>query len=183
MAANEAGCGRQESQQICTDAAIRSWYERRTKPRTEISCLQERLDMDDKSLSKLVQGAPSVFGMSVEENLEPKLSWLQERLDMDVESHSKFVTRSPSVLSYSIEENLEPKLAWLQEVKITLYSYTCDDTGCVILGTGRIPFHAHLAPRQAPWPECVPMTVSNQRGRQLIVMPLRKGPSLAMVTC
>jgi hypothetical protein len=68
--------------------------------------------MDDKSLSKLVQRMPRVLGLSVEENLEPRLLWLQERLDMDDKSLRKLVQTLPSVLCSSVEENLEPKLSW-----------------------------------------------------------------------
>jgi hypothetical protein len=71
--------------------------------------------LDDKSLSKLVQTLPSVLGLSIEENLEPKLVWLQERLSLDDKSLSKLVQRLPAVLGLSIEDNLEPKLSWLQE--------------------------------------------------------------------
>ncbi len=48
--------------------------------KTKLSWLKERLDMDNKSLSKLVQRQPSVLCFSIEENLELKLAWLPERL-------------------------------------------------------------------------------------------------------
>jgi hypothetical protein len=52
------------------------------------SWLQERLDMDDMGLSKLVKTWPAVLCLSVKdyrmkENLEPKLDWLQETLSLD----------------------------------------------------------------------------------------------------
>jgi mTERF domain-containing protein len=80
-----------------------------------LSWLQERLSLDDKSLSKLVQASPPVLGCSTKENLEPKLAWLKERLDLDDKSLSKLVKTLPSVLGFSIENNLKPTLAWLQE--------------------------------------------------------------------
>jgi hypothetical protein len=81
----------------------------------KLSWLQERLELDEKGVSKLVKTCPSVFNYSIKDNLEPKLSWLQERLELDEKGIRKLVKRLPSVLGMSIEDNLEPKLAWLQQ--------------------------------------------------------------------
>jgi hypothetical protein len=70
--------------------------------------------LDDKSLSKLVRTLPAVLGLSIDDNLEPKLAWLQDRLDMDDKTLSKMVGTLPAVLGLSVEDNLEPKLKWLQ---------------------------------------------------------------------
>ena len=85
------------------------------KLESTLTWLQERLSLDDKSISKLVQSYPQVFGLSVKNNIEPKLTWLQERLDMDDKSISKLIKKVPQILGYSVEANLEPNLAWLQE--------------------------------------------------------------------
>jgi hypothetical protein len=70
----------------------------------KLAWLQERLDMDDKSLTKLVLTMPPILGFSVEENLEPKLAWLQEWLDMDDKSVSKLTQKSPAVLGMSVTD-------------------------------------------------------------------------------
>jgi hypothetical protein len=57
----------------------------------KLSWLQERLDMNDKSLIK-------VLGYSIEDNLKPKLSWLQEQLDIDDASLTVVVQRLPPLL-------------------------------------------------------------------------------------
>jgi hypothetical protein len=71
--------------------------------------------LDDDSLSKLVQKCPSVLGMSIDNNLEPKLAWLKARLKLDDEGIYKLVKAQLQVLSYSIDDNLEPTLVWLQK--------------------------------------------------------------------
>jgi hypothetical protein len=71
--------------------------------------------LDDKRLIKLVKKLPSVFSLSIEKNLEPRLIWLQERLTLDDKSLSKLVQTLPQVLNLSMNDNLEPKLIWLQE--------------------------------------------------------------------
>jgi ferric-dicitrate binding protein FerR (iron transport regulator) len=81
----------------------------------KLAWFQERLSLDDKSLSKLVQKSASVFNRGIDETLEPKLAWLQDRLRLDNKSLSKLVQFYPSVFNCSIQKNLEPKLTWLQE--------------------------------------------------------------------
>jgi hypothetical protein len=81
----------------------------------KLSWLQERLSLDDKSLSKLVQTLPAVLGYSIDDNLEPKLVWLQERLSLDDKSLSKLVQTLPAVLSYSIDDNLEPTIEFYED--------------------------------------------------------------------
>jgi hypothetical protein len=82
---------------------------------TQLAWLQERLDLDGKSLSKLVKTRPAVLGCSIQDNLEPKLAWLQQRLALDDKSLSKLVKTLPRVFACSIEKNLEPTLSWLQD--------------------------------------------------------------------
>jgi hypothetical protein len=53
--------------------------------------LQDRLSLDNKISSKLVQTMPFVFGYSIEYNLEPKLAWVQERLSLANQSLRKLV--------------------------------------------------------------------------------------------
>jgi hypothetical protein len=81
----------------------------------KLSWLQERLSLDDKSISKLVRKLPTVLGMSIEDNLVPKLSWLQERLELDSKSLSKLVQAAPPVLGYNVEANLEPTIEFYED--------------------------------------------------------------------
>jgi hypothetical protein len=70
--------------------------------------------LNEKELSKLVQSLPAVLGLSIEENLEPKLEYLQKRLLLDEKELSKLMQRLPSVFGSSTE-NLETKLEYLQK--------------------------------------------------------------------
>jgi hypothetical protein len=76
--------------------------------------LQERLLLDDATLSKTVKRFPSALGLSISDNLEPKLDWLQKRLNLDEAQLGKLILKAPSILNLSIPDNLEPKLNWLQ---------------------------------------------------------------------
>ena len=44
--------------------------------------LQQRLDLDDAAVGKMIQRLPALLSYSVEESLEPKLEWLRQRLDL-----------------------------------------------------------------------------------------------------
>jgi ferric-dicitrate binding protein FerR (iron transport regulator) len=61
----------------------------------KLSWLQDRLRLDNKSLSKLVKTLPSVFSCSIEDTLEPKLAWLEERLSLDDKSLYELVQKQP----------------------------------------------------------------------------------------
>jgi len=82
----------------------------------KLNILQQRLQLDDLSLKKLIVRTPSILMASLDGNLEPKLNYLQRKLSLDDDtSLRKFVLTCPSVLACSIEENIEVKLDWLQE--------------------------------------------------------------------
>ena len=81
----------------------------------KLNILQQRLQLDDISLKKLIIRTPSILMASLDGNLEPKLHYLQTKLSLDDDTLRKFVLTCPSVLACSIEENIEVKLDWLQE--------------------------------------------------------------------
>jgi hypothetical protein len=81
----------------------------------KLSWLQERLQLDSKSLSKLVQSDPSVLGMSIEDNLERKLVWLQARLELDDKGLYSVIERFPSLLGMGIETNIEPTIEFYED--------------------------------------------------------------------
>jgi len=76
--------------------------------------LQQRLQLDDTALSKMIQRMPQILGLSITDNIEPKLEWLQDHLILDDTALSKLIKRMPPILGMSILDNLEPKLNWLQ---------------------------------------------------------------------
>jgi hypothetical protein len=80
----------------------------------KLSWLQERLNLDDRSLSKFVTRSPSVFSCSIE-NLEQKLAKIQERLMLDNASLGLVVQRMPQLLCLNIETNLEPTMRFYEE--------------------------------------------------------------------
>jgi hypothetical protein len=123
MASRQTGVGSMESSKgnATADASIWlgtiAWVKHGRDTRADSCLLQERLLLDDASISKLVKKEASFlgFGYSIDDNLEPKLAWLQDRLSLDDKSLSKLVQAKPQVLYYSIEDNLEPTLSWLQK--------------------------------------------------------------------
>jgi hypothetical protein len=62
----------------------------------------------------MLKSAPQIFGLSIEENLEPKLVWLRERLGMSEVETRKMTMAKPQIFNYSIDENLDPTLTFLE---------------------------------------------------------------------
>ena len=76
--------------------------------------LQQRLDLSEAELKRVVLRLPSVLGYSFA-NLEPKLAALQQRLGLSEAELKKVVLGRPTTLGNSFEESLEPSLAALQQ--------------------------------------------------------------------
>jgi hypothetical protein len=54
-----------------------SWISRQAAAeRYGVPTASQRLELDDVGISKLVKTLPSVLGLSVDDNLEPKIAWL-----------------------------------------------------------------------------------------------------------
>jgi hypothetical protein len=81
----------------------------------KLACLQERLDMDNVSLSKLVKRFPQVLGYNIENKTEPTLTWLQARLKLDDKSLSFVIQSMPSLLGCNIDTNLEPTITFYDD--------------------------------------------------------------------
>jgi len=86
----------------------------RAQANERCSWLQSSLDLSDAELKRLVMRSPQVLGLSVKNNIKPKIDWLQSRLDLDAGQLRKIVLRLPAGLGYSVEDNMAPKLDWLQ---------------------------------------------------------------------
>merc|ERR1712032_348242 len=72
--------------------------------------LEQRLNLDDASLRKMILKYPNILGYSIEGNMEPTLDWLQQRLNLDDASLGKMIRKFPQILGLSIEDNLESTL-------------------------------------------------------------------------
>jgi hypothetical protein len=81
----------------------------------KLNWLQERLNLNDAQVSKIVRGLPTIFACSIPNKLEPTLKWLQGRLSMDGDELAKLVGAQPPLLGLSISTNLEPTLDFYQE--------------------------------------------------------------------
>jgi hypothetical protein len=66
-------------------------------------------------MTTLIQRMPSLLGLSMETNVEPKLAWLGQRLVLDDKSLSLVIQRFPSLLGYNIETNLEHTIKFYEE--------------------------------------------------------------------
>ena len=86
----------------------------RAQANERCSWLQSSLDLSDAELKRLVMRSPQVLGLSVKNNIKPKIDWLQSRLDLDAGQLRK-IALQPRVISYNIEDNIAPKLDWLQK--------------------------------------------------------------------
>ena len=93
------GCAAEEAAKFEKKNAGRASSAERAKD----SCdkLQQRLDLSDAELKKIVLQTPQVLSFSYEANLEPKLAVLQRRLDLSEAELKKIVLRLPTVLDFS----------------------------------------------------------------------------------
>lgn len=89
--------------------------------------LQERLAVDDKQLSQLVQRFRSALGYSIEENLELKIDFLESLLGK--EDTRDLIHANPSLLGRSLENRLKPPFDDAQEAGIPIYSGTIQRMG------------------------------------------------------
>jgi hypothetical protein len=96
----------------------------------KLSWLQQRLSLDDASLSVVVQQMQSILGSSVETNLEPRIKFYEECVGLD--ATRTFIANNPRLLGSSLEKRLKARHAECQEAGVPI------DTGTL----QRIAMHA-----------------------------------------
>ena len=70
------------------------------------------LDLTDKELAEFIYKYPAILGISIENNMKPKISYLQKRFEIDDKSLKEILKKNPRLLQMSIEKSIEPKLAF-----------------------------------------------------------------------
>lgn len=78
--------------------------------------LQSALHLDTDELTFLVTSYPQILGLSIQENLQPKVSFLLNHLTMD--QLREFIDYQPSLLAYSLENRLRPRIELLKNKSI-----------------------------------------------------------------
>ena len=106
------GCGAEEAAKFEKGNSGRA----SSVDRATDSCdkLQQRLDLSEAELKKIVLKTPSALHFSYEANIEPKLALLQRRLDLSEAELKKIVLGHSPLLGYGYDTNIEPSLAALQ---------------------------------------------------------------------
>jgi mTERF domain-containing protein len=64
---------------------------------------------------KVITWFPQVLGLSVEDNVAPKVRYLEEEVGLGRAGAVEVITRHPKVLSLSVEDNIAPKVQFLAE--------------------------------------------------------------------
>jgi hypothetical protein len=82
----------------------------------KLSWLQERLSLDDKSISFVVQRMPALVGYGIASNLEPTLKFYEDCVG-SVAART-MIANNPMLFTYSLEQRLKPRLAEAQEAGI-----------------------------------------------------------------
>merc|ERR1712194_760900 len=77
--------------------------------------LQQRLDVDDVTVSKMIRRLPSILGMNIDA-MEPKINWLQQRLNLGDAAASKVIQKLPSLLCSNVDANIKPTLDFYVDV-------------------------------------------------------------------
>ena len=84
-----------------------------------LNWLQQRLDLDDAALSKMIQRLPSLLGCNVDANLEPTLIFFIEAMESETDALA-LVNRDPSLFTRSLTKRLEPRLRDAQDAGIII---------------------------------------------------------------
>ena len=58
----------------------------------------------------MIQRSLAILGLSIDDNLQPKLEWIQQRLSLTDESLSNLIKKFPSIFSCNVNTNLAPTL-------------------------------------------------------------------------
>ena len=88
---------------------------------SKVTFLETELDLTAVELSFLIGSYPQVLGLSLENNLQPKVEFLRQSLS--TEELREFVLYQPSLLAYSLENRLRPRLDLLKYHSI-MFAYS-----------------------------------------------------------
>jgi hypothetical protein len=88
------------------------------QPNSVEEWLQERLQLDSESISKLVKKRPAVLTMSIEDKLEPTIKFFEDCVGSDAARN--LIIKDPVMLSTSLENRLKPRLEDAQEAGVLI---------------------------------------------------------------
>ena len=75
--------------------------------------LQNEMRLTTVQLAKVIATFPPVLGLSIVENLKPKVEWMKG-LGLSQSQVAKVIATSPQVLGLSLEANLKPTVEWIK---------------------------------------------------------------------
>merc|ERR1719329_225205 len=82
--------------------------------RASIFLLHE-LGVDQQRVARIVTSSPQLLGLSLENNLRPKIQFLVEEVGISEQSLGQVIGSFPNILGYSVEQNMRPKLQYLAD--------------------------------------------------------------------
>ena len=86
-----------------------------------LNWLQQRLNLNDASVSKMIQKQPSLLAFNIDTNLKPTLDFYINALGNEEEALCMFVP-DPSLFTYSLKNRLTPRLEEAQDAGMTIDS-------------------------------------------------------------
>ena len=89
--------------------------------KSKVDFLKDALCLNSDEMEILLETFPQVLGLSVENNLEPKITFLKNFLTED--ELKDFVMYLPSLLGYSLEKRIKPRLKQMTDASIA-FAYT-----------------------------------------------------------
>ena len=75
--------------------------------------LQNEMRLTTVQLAKVIATFPPVLGLSIVENLKPKVEWMKG-LGLSQSQVAKVIATFPRVLGYSTEANMKPTVEWIK---------------------------------------------------------------------
>ena len=77
--------------------------------------LKTTVGLTPEELERITMSHGTVLGLSVDDNIAPKLEWLRGTLGLDAADLRGLVARQPSLLHLSVDANLAPTVAWFTD--------------------------------------------------------------------
>jgi len=77
--------------------------------------LLHEIGVEQLRVARLLTQSPQLLGLSVENNIRPKVRFLVEEVGMSEQALGQVIGSFPNILGYSVQENMRPKLQYVSK--------------------------------------------------------------------
>jgi len=101
----------------------------------KIKFLIEEVGIPNSSIARVINTAPAILGLSLEQNLKPTVATLRAKCNLSSQELSEMIVTCPSILSLSIKRKIDPTITFLSG---NLYLSSSEELGFLIKSAPRI---------------------------------------------